>query len=167
MNKTSFKGKRGQAAIEFLVTYGWAIMAAMLVIGALTYFGITNPATSLPDKCVFSNAFECEDFIINGTVMKLKLINTAGQSVFGTGATGTINASFTDSGGGTCIVIGTPLSLDPEAILEITCTNPPGYPFTSREKAKVKLTITYAKNYGGFSQVSLGEIYSTAQDGAI
>jgi len=167
MNKTSLRGNRGQAAIEFLVTYGWAIMAAMLVIGALTYFGITNPATSLPDKCVFSNAFECKDFIINDTVIRLKLINTAGQSVFGTGVSGNITASFTDIGGGSCDVKNTPQSLDPEAELEINCTNPPGYPFTPKEKAKVKITITYAKNYGGFSQVSLGEVYSTAQEGSI
>ena len=30
--------KKGQAAMEFLVTYGWAIMAAMIVISALTYY---------------------------------------------------------------------------------------------------------------------------------
>ena len=31
--------KKGQAAMEFLMTYGWAILAAIVVIGALgTYF---------------------------------------------------------------------------------------------------------------------------------
>ena len=31
--------KKGQAALEFLMTYGWAILAAIIVIGALgTYF---------------------------------------------------------------------------------------------------------------------------------
>jgi hypothetical protein len=159
---------RGQAAIEFLVTYGWAIMAAMLVIGALTYFGITNPATSLPDKCIFSNAFECKDFKINGTstgtTVQLQLINTAGQTLYGTGASNTINASMTDkTSNSECTVAGTIKYLEPEETLNITCINPPDYPFNTGEKAKTKITITYAKNPSGYTQISLGEVYSTVQ----
>ena len=33
-----FKGKKGQAAMEFLMTYGWAILAAIIAIGVLAYF---------------------------------------------------------------------------------------------------------------------------------
>ena len=32
--------KRGQAAMEFLMTYGWAILAAITAIGVLAYFGV-------------------------------------------------------------------------------------------------------------------------------
>ncbi len=32
------KNKRGQAAIEFLMTYGWAILAAIIVIGVLAIY---------------------------------------------------------------------------------------------------------------------------------
>ena len=35
--------KRGQAAMEFLMTYGWAILAAIVAIGVLAYFGVFNP----------------------------------------------------------------------------------------------------------------------------
>lgn len=34
--------KQGQAAMEFLMTYGWAILAAIIVIGVLASFGIFN-----------------------------------------------------------------------------------------------------------------------------
>ena len=38
--------KKGQAAMEFLMTYGWAILAAIVVIGALgTYFYFKTGAT--------------------------------------------------------------------------------------------------------------------------
>jgi len=30
--------KRGQAAMEFLMTYGWAILAAIIVIGVLAIY---------------------------------------------------------------------------------------------------------------------------------
>ena len=36
------KYKRGQAAMEFLMTYGWAILAAIIVVGVLWYI-IGNP----------------------------------------------------------------------------------------------------------------------------
>jgi uncharacterized protein (UPF0333 family) len=35
--------KKGQAAMEFLMTYGWAILAAVVVVGVL-WFLIGNPA---------------------------------------------------------------------------------------------------------------------------
>jgi hypothetical protein len=35
--------KRGQAAMEFLMTYGWAILAAIIAIGVLAYFGVFTP----------------------------------------------------------------------------------------------------------------------------
>ena len=54
--------KSGQVAMEFLVTYGWAILASLIAIGALAYFGISNPTIALPDKCLFSNNFVCSDY---------------------------------------------------------------------------------------------------------
>ena len=41
--------KRGQAAMEFLMTYGWAILAAIIAIAALAYFGVFSPGMSSID----------------------------------------------------------------------------------------------------------------------
>jgi len=54
-----FNGKKGQAALEFLMTYGWAIMVVLAAIGALAYFGVLNPSNFLPDRCVASTGFAC------------------------------------------------------------------------------------------------------------
>ena len=43
MKLSSFR--KGQAAMEFLMTYGWAILVVLVVIGALAYFGILSPTT--------------------------------------------------------------------------------------------------------------------------
>ena len=40
--------KKGQAAMEFLMTYGWAILAAVVVIGVLAYFGVFSPGKYFP-----------------------------------------------------------------------------------------------------------------------
>ena len=53
--------KRGQAATEFLVTYGWAIMVVLVVIGALSYFGIINTTMIFPSTCTFSPETSCFD----------------------------------------------------------------------------------------------------------
>jgi len=45
--------KKGQAAMEFLMTYGWAIVVVLAAIGALAYFGVLSPAKLLPDKTNF------------------------------------------------------------------------------------------------------------------
>jgi hypothetical protein len=46
--------KRGQAAMEFLMTYGWAIVVVLAAIGALAYFGVLSPQKLLPDRTSFA-----------------------------------------------------------------------------------------------------------------
>ncbi|MFH1849193.1 MAG: hypothetical protein ABH879_03310 [archaeon] len=53
--------KRSQAAMEFLMTYGWAILVVLVVIGALAYFGVLNPQQFLPRKCQFAQGLVCMD----------------------------------------------------------------------------------------------------------
>ncbi len=49
--------KRGQAAMEFLITYGWAILAAIIVIGIVGVF--FSPRAQLSPACVLSPPFYC------------------------------------------------------------------------------------------------------------
>lgn len=52
--------KQGQAAFEFLSTYGWAVFAALAVIAALTTFGFTNLRSQIPSSCYLGTDFICE-----------------------------------------------------------------------------------------------------------
>ncbi len=58
-------GKRGQAALEFLMTYGWALLVVLIAIVALAFFGVLNPGKFLPSNCNLGVGFSCEDFIID------------------------------------------------------------------------------------------------------
>ena len=51
------KRKKGQAALEFLMTYGWAILAAIIVIGVLAYFGVYSPGKFAPEAVVVNPPF--------------------------------------------------------------------------------------------------------------
>jgi len=53
--------KKGQAAMEFLMTYGWAILVVLLCIGALAYFGVLDPRKYIPEEVNESSPqFVCE-----------------------------------------------------------------------------------------------------------
>jgi hypothetical protein len=41
--------------MEFLMSYGWALLVVLLVIAALAYFGMLNPDRFLPDKVTVSD----------------------------------------------------------------------------------------------------------------
>ncbi|MBW2981024.1 hypothetical protein KY360_06430 [Candidatus Woesearchaeota archaeon] len=61
--------KKAQAAMEFLMTYGWAILIVLIAIGALAYFGVLSPERFLPEKCVISSGsgLFCEEFTSSAT----------------------------------------------------------------------------------------------------
>ena len=51
--------KKGQAALEFLTTYGWAFLVILVMIGALSYFGVLSPENYIPDSCNFGSVMSC------------------------------------------------------------------------------------------------------------
>jgi len=54
--------KKGQAALEFLTTYGWAFLVILVMIGALGYFGVLSPQNFLPQRCSVGPEFTCDDY---------------------------------------------------------------------------------------------------------
>ncbi len=75
--------KKAQAAMEFLMTYGWAILVVLVVIGALAYFGVLNPQNLLPEKCTLPMGLYCKDHRIDGANDKIsfRLENGMGSGI--------------------------------------------------------------------------------------
>jgi hypothetical protein len=71
--------KKGQAAMEFLMTYGWAILVVLAAIGALAYFGVLSPKT--PNACVMTSGFTCSEFKITNTTVQINLANSMGYDL--------------------------------------------------------------------------------------
>ena len=61
--------KKSQAAMEFLMTYGWAILVVLVAIGALAYFGVLSPDRFLPSKCQLPAGISCSDFKIDAAAV--------------------------------------------------------------------------------------------------
>ena len=78
------KQKKGQAAMEFLMTYGWAILAAIVSIGALAYFGVFTSDSFATGPTVVSspfyvNAWNVQKGIEPDGAVNLELVNNAGE----------------------------------------------------------------------------------------
>jgi hypothetical protein len=77
-----FNNKRGQAAMEFLMTYGWAILAAVIAIGVLASFGVFNPGGTLPTVCTIGAPLGCNVGVADDTTgVTFEMINGAGQTL--------------------------------------------------------------------------------------
>tara|TARA_Y100000310_G_C20567084_1_gene756027 strand:+ start:512 stop:1024 length:513 start_codon:yes stop_codon:yes gene_type:complete len=74
--------RKSQASIEYLTTYAWAFIIIIIIVGAISYLGLLDFGKFLPQKCVFSNQFPCNDFNLksNGEV-RVKLVNNIGLDV--------------------------------------------------------------------------------------
>jgi len=73
--------KRGQAALEFLMTYGWAILAAIIVIGVLAYFGVFSPGKYAPNACAVTAPFYCNAWNAKASAgVTIELKNNGGDT---------------------------------------------------------------------------------------
>ena len=75
--------KKGQAAMEFLMTYGWAIVIVLAAIGALAYFGVLSPNKLLPDRTTFAAPIpNVDNAVINAdNSFQIAFINNKGVGI--------------------------------------------------------------------------------------
>ncbi|HGJ67135.1 TPA: hypothetical protein ENS27_17375 [bacterium] len=74
--------KKAQAALEFLMTYGWAILVVLAAIGALAYFGVLSPSNFLPDQCTATSGVGCLGKpSISSTAVIFTVTNGLGQTI--------------------------------------------------------------------------------------
>src|SRR3989344_3970860 len=66
--------RKSQAAMEFLMTYGWAILVVLVAIGALAYFGVLSPDKFLPSKCQLPAGIACTDFKVDAGAGTVKVV---------------------------------------------------------------------------------------------
>jgi hypothetical protein len=94
--------RKSQAAMEFLMTYGWAILVVLVAIGALAYFGVLSPDKFLPSKCTLPAGIVCTDFLIDSTANTVEIFLTNGIG---------FDISAVTIAAGPCPVTAVPLSV--------------------------------------------------------
>ncbi len=66
---------RGQGAIEYLMTYGWALLVIVVVGAALYSAGVLNPASYVSSKCTGFQYFVWQNQKMNTTQYTLEVLN--------------------------------------------------------------------------------------------
>ena len=79
--------------MEFLMTYGWAILVVLIAISALAYFGVLNPARFLPESCTLVPGLSCVDHKVTDESIALVIQNGMGQDL----GNFTVNAGCDDA----------------------------------------------------------------------
>jgi hypothetical protein len=106
--------RKGQAALEFIMTYGWAILVVLVAIGALAYFGVLSPDKFLPAKCTLQAGIACTDHKATATTLVVNLQNSLGYDI-------TVDAVQADQ----CTALGSQGSVQngAPATYTLTCVN--------------------------------------------
>lgn len=76
----------GQAALDFFVTYGWAIVVIAIVMGFM-YFFVALPSSSAPDHCTFNYFVTCKAMAIGSnatnTTFSILMVNSQRYMLIG------------------------------------------------------------------------------------
>ncbi len=89
------KNVKAQSAMEYLMTYGWAILIIAVVLGALFSLGVFSSSNLLGTSCIGYSGYECQNPLLHSGTFTA----TVGQST-GTSWT-TTNLVLMQYGGGT------------------------------------------------------------------
>jgi hypothetical protein len=167
--------RKGQAAMEFLMTYGWAILVVLAAIAALAYFGVLSPNKLLPERTTFTAPLpSIDNAVVNadGTIV-IAFRNNVGVAIDLTGegnvtpgtgvvctTTNTITAA--DNAGGAIVVdansaTATDIQNGETFLITWTCT--PGTAPDQGQKFKADaLYFTYRNTETGQTRRQVGTV---------
>ncbi len=140
--------------MEFLMTYGWAILAVLISIAALAYFGVLNPSRFLPESCTLFPGLACTDFSVNNVGVAVTVRNGLGQNLnpFTISIPGCTGSAPADNG----------LSDGEKETIVLTCP-PDG--FVTNSKLKKDIDVTYTAT--SLSHTRKGSITAKVENGYV
>ncbi len=141
------KTTKGQAAMEFLMTYGWAILAAIIVIGILGYYYFSRDVLT-PKAAVVNPPFYLNGQVVNTSGVSLELKNNGDDTYNVTKVTVT---NCGESWNGVNLVVGSVAS-GSTVLARVNCTLTPANTF------KGTITVYYTKSGSTLEQTTTGSI---------
>lgn len=55
---------KAQAAMEYLMTYGWAIILIAIALGVIYELGILSPSAFVSSQCILGSGFSCSGAVL-------------------------------------------------------------------------------------------------------
>jgi len=90
-------GKKGQSALEYLMTYGWAILIIIIVGGVLYYYGVFSPSKLVGESKIGFSKVQVDTWAVDGANDNVSFIfeNRAGKEITITNVT--VDTTTTDT----------------------------------------------------------------------
>jgi len=142
---------RAQAALEFMMTYGWALLLLTALVGGLVYI-MPHPRSLVPNKCIFGSGIPCLGTQLSSNNLTIILRNGLGQSIYNI----TANASAENQAD--CIVSNS--TARAEERITLTCPNVVAGGLNVTEDTKIQVQLIYKKVSSGYDQLVIGDIYA-------
>ena len=145
-----FKQTKSQAAMEFLMTYGWAILVVLAAIAALAYFGVLSPEKFLPQKCILVPGIVCLQHKVEPAKVTLVISQNLGRTI-----------TVTNIGAGGCSsAFSQDMQTDSTSTFVIggDCSNG-----AVKDKFKGDITFTYTDKDYNITKTARGSINSQVE----
>lgn len=140
--------RHGQAAMEFLATYGWALLIILVAIGALTYMGIIDVSKTRPESCLLDQGFSCDNFAVQEGNATLRVQNNFGREL-------TLDSVIFTAEDVTCdpIAVNARLDANDQAQLDSTGCD---LSLTPGTQTKIDVQINYSFTGSSFQKQTYG-----------
>ena len=127
--------RKAQAAMEFLMTYGWAILVVLAAIGALAYFGVLSPGQFAQERCTIGSNFDCTDNVIEGdSTVRFAVTNLHQGAISNVNVSVAGDCTSTDTG-----VVGPLAAREGSEWLSFTCDET----FQAGELYNIDIEVSY------------------------
>ena len=148
--------KKAQSAMEYLMTYGWAILVILIALGAMFYLGVFD--ADIPNNCKLDQPFSCMDFIAVFSAP----VTTITFSI-GVGATSSPTINSIRVKGFVCGPPFVPEPLNSNQVNEITCTVNSEAELKQGDKFTGVISLSYTSQYGGLTHNVDGSFSGTVE----
>lgn len=152
---------KAQSAMEYLITYSWAIIIIAITLGALYALGLFNPNAFITNQCIFPADFGCLSAFLyaNGTfTLNLEQATTSAVNITAAGCNnaGTTTNMFNYNSMTTNQIY---LPIGGNTTISISCYSN-GTVFTSQPGTLFKgyVVVNYTSLETGFPHVLIGRI---------
>ncbi|MFW5747075.1 MAG: hypothetical protein ACOCWQ_06015 [Nanoarchaeota archaeon] len=140
--------RRGQVALEFLITYGWAFAVILGALASLAYVGVFDFSSFITERCEFSTGIYCVDGIAKSTGVSVAVQN--GMPIDLENVVVVINECGTATGSGN-ILSGETQTYDANCAL------------SSGTAFKSPIVVNYTNPDSGFNHTKIGTIVYKVQ----
>jgi len=155
--------RKGQSAMEYLMTYGWAILVIIIVIAVLFYIGVLNPRNVTPTSCTFPPGISCSSFkLTTSNILTVRIGQAVGRRINVTNVSCLQAGATTPSSWNLSTSLGIGSGEQAVSDISVTCFNTTGGAILGTpvigETIKLKVWLNYTEVDTSTTRQTVGDI---------